>query len=444
MASHRQDPRDPQPSFFQQVAAIPREERPVTLLAALFFFALMASYYSVRSTRDALGASRPGELGYLFLGTFAMTITVQPAFGWLVRRFGRRVILPAAYRGLAITTLGLAVLIATGTGDVLLWSQRVFFCWTSTYSIVGVALFWGMMADILGRERSLRLFGPMAVGGTLGAIAGSFAAERLKGQAEGPTQAILFAVGAALLLEACVQLARLMDRASDRLPAAEGAGRREEPIPGGIWSGFQRVAASPYLAAIALYVVVYVFGSTLAYQLGAEITSVELPDAAARTAYFARVDLWTNVFALLFQLFAARWILSRVGVGVALAAVPVVSVVGFTALAMEPTLAVLAVFAVARRSAEYGISKPGRDALYTVLSAEDKYKSKMVVDVAVYRGGDAAVIWIQRGLMGAGVAAQVISWGLVGLAGSGILLAAGLGRGFRRRAAAQAVPDSGR
>ncbi|MFT7168485.1 MAG: AAA family ATP:ADP antiporter, partial [Paracoccaceae bacterium] len=98
------------------------------------------------------------------------------------------------------------------------------------------------------------------------------------------------------------------------------------------------------------------------------------------------------------------------------------------------TLIVLAVFAVARRAAEYGVSKPARDALFTVVSREDKYKAKLVVDTVIYRGGDAASLWLKFVLIAGGVSASVIAWGLVGLAGAGVLVSLALGRGFRSRA----------
>lgn len=431
-------------TLLESVAAIPREERRLTLLSALFFFGLMASYYMVRSMRDALGAERSEELPYLFLGTFAMTVTIQPAFGWLVKRFGRRAILPSAYRALALTTLAFAGLLATQGGDALLWSQRAYFCWTSTFVLVGVSLFWGLMADVLGRERSLRLFGPIAVGGTLGAIFGSQGASWFARRAVGKgdlVEAVMFGVAAAALLEACVWLSKAVVREGGRLPGADGGERDPNaPLAGGVFSGFKRVASSGYLLGVCAYVVIYVFGSTLLYQLGAAITKTELPDTLERTAFFAQLDTWTNVVTLFFQLFAARWVLQRVGVGFALAVVPLVGVVGFTAVVFVPTLMVLAVFSVARRSAEYGISKPGRDALFTVLSVEDKYKSKLVIDSVVYRGGDAAALWLRKGLVLAGASAGALTWGLVVLAGCGVAVAGFLGARFRGLQAG----DSGR
>ena len=53
---------------------------------------------------------------------------------------------------------------------------------------------------------------------------------------------------------------------------------------------------------------------------------------------------------------------------------------------------------VARRAGEYALVRPGREMLFTVLPAEDKYKAKNFIDTVVYRGGDALSGWVKRAL----------------------------------------------
>jgi hypothetical protein len=56
-------------------------------------------------------------------------------------------------------------------------------------------------------------------------------------------------------------------------------------------------------------------------------------------------------------------------------------------------LSTLVAFQVVRRGVQYGIERPAREVLYTVVSAEEKYKAKSFIDTVVFRGGDAASIW---------------------------------------------------
>lgn len=421
----------------------PGEGKPL-VLAMAFFFTLLCSYYLLRPLRDAYGAADPERLRWLFLGTFGLTMLVQPAFGALVSRFGRPRIVPASYRALSLITIALGLLLGRLEGASGVLVRDVFFCWLSVFSIVGVSIFWGLLADLYGRERALRLFGFVAVGGTLGAISGSsvssFASSLLPKIGLGPQHLPFLS---AACLEICVWIQRALQRASGTLRPGQTSPRTDEPrispaasdpIGGTVMAGFRRVAKSPFLTLMCLYVAIYVVGSTLAYDVGARLAKTAFEgDPDGRRAFFGKIDLATNVVTLFLQVFASGWVLRKLGVGIGLCAVPLVGVIGFSALALDPTLLVLAVFSVARRGAEYGISKPARDALFTVVSREDKYKAKLVVDTVIYRGGDAAALWLQFGLITWGVAASAIAWGLVGLAAAGLVVSMALGRGFKRR-----------
>ena len=428
------------PKLLEELATIPREERRVTAAAAALFFALLMSYYFLRPLRDSYGAADPSLLRNLFLGTLALSLAIQPAFGALVQRFGRSRVLPYSYRTLAAITVGFGVALGTLDGRALQWTKYAFFCWLSVYSIAGVSLFWGLLADILGRERALRLFGFIAVGGTLGQISASFvvgivdeALPRLG------LNATAFAVFAAVLLEACVRLCRAVERAAaafergDQNADARETERSETPIGGGVLAGFSHVARSPYLTLACVYVVIYVFGSTLLYEVGSNIASEELPNGSERAAFFARVDLGVGVATLMLQLFAARAVLQKLGPGIGLMAVPAVTAIAFLVLGESPTLMALAVFAVLRRSLEYGVSKPSRDALFTVVPPEDKYKAKLVIDTAVYRGGDAAALWGRYGFAALGATTAGIMYGLAGVSLLGVAVSWDLGRRFRRQ-----------
>lgn len=438
---------DAHPLSFAHIRA--GEGRPL-LLAMGFFFALLSSYYLLRPLRDAYGAERPDDLRWLFLGTFALTLAVQPVFGAVVARFGRARIVPLSFRGLSAVTIVLGLLLGRLEGDDLRRVQWVFFCWLTVYSVVGVSIFWALLADLFGRERALRLFGFVAIGGTLGAISGatiaSFAEQILPRVGLAPAHLPFLAAG---MLELCVQLQRGLQRSAlpveEPAPASEPGGARDEgaPLGGGVLAGFARVLRSPYLTFACVYVAIFVLGNTLIYDAGSRLVSAEFSDSGARRAFFARVDLATNAVSLLLQVFASGYVLRRLGVGVGLAAVPLVSVLGFAVLATDPSLAVLAVFSVARRGAEFGISKPARDALFTVVSREEKYKAKLVVDTVIYRGGDAAALWAKWGLYTLGVSAAALSWGLVAIAGLGVLVSLALGRGFRARSRAAGSAPGG-
>jgi len=113
-----------------------------------------------------------------------------------------------------------------------------------------------------------------------------------------------------------------------------------------------------------------------------------------------------NVVTLFTQAFLTGRIVKRIGVAPSLAFLPALSVVGFIALGLTPTIAVLMAFQVIRRASNFAIARPAREVLFTVVSQEDRYKAKSFIDTFVYRAGDQVGAWsfALLGVIGLGVA----------------------------------------
>jgi AAA family ATP:ADP antiporter len=101
---------------------------------------------------------------------------------------------------------------------------------------------------------------------------------------------------------------------------------------------------------------------------------------------------------------------------------------------------VLVVVQVIYRAGRYGLTKPAREMLWTVLSREDKYKAKPFLDAAVYRGGDLVNGWLYHGLAAAGMTVGAIALVSAPVAGIWALLAINLGR--RERSLARTEGES--
>jgi len=193
------------------------------------------------------------------------------------------------------------------------------------------------------------------------------------------------------------------------------------------------VARSPYLLGICLFLLLYSISSTLIYFEQARIVRASFPDAASRTAFFARIDLYVNLLTAFTQLFFTGRILAWLGVGGALAALPTITLAGFGALAASPGATTLVWFQVIRRGAEFAVVRPAREVLFTVVSREEKYTSKNLIDTFVYRGGDALGALLDRGLALLALGAGGIALALVPVAGAWVALAAWLGAGQASR-----------
>ncbi|MGE5286306.1 MAG: NTP/NDP exchange transporter [Micromonosporaceae bacterium] len=423
-----------------RVVAVRPDELRSLLLSAAYFFFILSSYYVIRPLRDEMGvAGGVRNLPWLFTGTLVAMLLIHAPFAALVARLPRRRFVTLTFRFFLVNLLLFYGLLRLAPAEQRVWVGRAFFVWTSVFSLFVVSTFWAVLVDVFRAEQGKRLFGFIGVGGTVGGLLGSWAtatlAERL-----GPVQLLLLS---ALLLECAVQCVVQLIAPGAAAPGGPAPGPDpERPIGGNTLAGIAHVLRSPYLLGIALYMLLYTMGSTALYFHQARFAEA-FADRAARTVFFARLDLAVNSLTTLTQLFLTGRIIAWLGVPLTLGLLPLLTAVGFVTLGLWPTLAVFVVFQVLRRAGEYAVGRPAREVLYTVVSREDKYKAKNFNDTLVYRVGDQAAAWsydrLLVGVMGLGIAA--ISWVMVPLAGAWLAVALWLGR--RQSALAGAPADGG-
>ena len=407
--------------------------------AWLDVLAVMSAYYVIRPIRDTMGIEGGVEnLQWLFTGTLLVMLAINPAYAALVRVLPRQKFIACAYLFFIANLAVFAWLLHVASGSQLVWVGRAFFIWVSVFNLFVVSVFWALMVDVFDSTQAKRLFGFLAAGATIGAIFGSSITASL---AKDVAHAWLLLTSAALLLVAilCVRkLARLT--AALQRPAGSADPTqdiREAPIGGTILAGITHTLRSPYLLNISLYILLYTITSTFLYFQQAAIVRDHFPDRATRTAFFAGVDLAVNILTLLVQLFVTGRFLRAFGVGMTAAVLPFLTLVGFGVLAAAPTLGVLVAVQVLRRVGNFGLARPTREVLFTVVSREDKYKAKSMIDTVVYRAGDQVGSWsfallAMLGLGTAGVA-------LVALPVSALWVGNALWLGRRQKAMATTV-----
>ena len=357
-----------------------------------YFFSLLCAYYVLRPIRDEMGiAGGTQALPWLFTGTFVAMLACVPLFGFVVKRYRRSRFIPIVYWFFVATIVGFWALLAFDIGKV--YVARVFFIWTSVFNLFVVSVFWSFMADIFSNAQGKRLFGFIAAGGTAGTIAGPLLTVQFA-LALGPANLML--ISAALLVFAIYCVRRLALLAQ---PHPDPDRPAEPPaIGGGILAGVTEVAKSPYLLGICLFMVLFTTTSTVLYFEQAEIVKNAFASSAERTRVFAFIDLAVSVLTIATQTLLTGRIMRRFGVAAALTVLPLVTALGFGLLAAAPAIALLVGFQIVRRTADYAVTRPAREVLYTVVTREQKYKAKNFIDTVVYRGGDAASGWLYSGL----------------------------------------------
>jgi ATP:ADP antiporter, AAA family len=382
-------------AILQRFANIRREEVAPALVAGLFFFCVLTALMVVRPAREALGMQRGIEaIRWLFIGTVVVTLLVNPVFGLLVSRFRRLVFINATYLFFAFGLLAFYALLVLAPASVGERTGQVFYVWFSVFNLFATMLFWALMADRFSLEQSKRLFGAIAVGGTLGAIFGPWLASVLARPLGTPALLVLAAAFLVLALGAAWWLTRFPVRQGELPASAE-----QVVIGGSAWEGFQAVFRSPYLLAICAYVLILAVMVTFIYFTRLQMVAALGTDLDMRTATFARIDMITQIATLVLQALVAGHLMKRVGVSVTLALLPLAAALGFIGLAIVGSIAALVAFEATFRAVQRGIMRPARETLFTIVPRADRYKAKAFIDTFIYRAGD--VIGAQtEGLLG--------------------------------------------
>ena len=373
-----------QAALWQRLADVKPAERRALGYAFFCAAAMFTAYAILRPVRETMGiTSGVRNLPALFWATFACMLIAQPIYGWLVSRYPLRRILPQIYLLFAAMLLGFYGWFFFAQDQT--WIARTYFVWVSVFNLFIVAVFWSLMADVFDSEQAARLFGVIAGGISTGGLLGPALATHL-------TPLIgtinLLPVSAALLALSALIMSRLI---GVRWPTAEAehAPASARAVQGNAWDAFRQVLRSPYLAGISVFVLLLTSVSTVLYLEQQRIVAGAVADRDSQTVLFARIDFWVQAASLITQFFLFSRLLKWFGFTAALSAVPALLIIAFALLSATPSLAVIVGAMMARRIGEYGITRPCRDMLFTVVPREEKYKAKNLIDTFVYRGGDA-------------------------------------------------------
>jgi ATP:ADP antiporter, AAA family len=419
-----------------RVVDVKREELPALAWTWLYFYAVLASYYVIRPISDEAGvAAGVDNLPWLWTGTLIAVSASNPAFGALVARLPRVRFVSLSSRFFALNLIAFFFVLRWATGEENIWLGRVFYVWTAVFNLFVPSVFWAFMTDIFTRDQAKRLFGIISAAGTLGAMTGSMLTATLAQLI--PPIFLLFV--SAALIELSVLAVRRLARISERLREVGGVSSNEQIIGGSVVAGIRNAVQSPYMLAISAHMLLFTILSTVLYFQQAEIVDRTFADRAARTVFFARVDLLTNALAFVLQLFAFGQLVKIIGVTLTLAVVPVLSAGGFALLGVYPTVAVVVVFQAVRRATNFALARPTREVLFIVLPREDRYKTKNFIDTFVYRLGDQIGAWSLAALGAAGFGLIGMAWLSVPI--SIVWLVNGLWLGHRQEKLAAALPS---
>ncbi len=452
--------------LLRRLVNMKRGEFPLAFMSALFFFLVLCGYFFLRPVREAMGVARGmDELRWLFVVTSVTALAAVLIFGGVVARMNRRRFIPVAYLFVVACLIGFAGLLIAdvrsgggliGTDAQTILSRNVgyvFYVWLTVINLFTTSVFWAFMVDIFDVHQGKRLFAFVGIGGTLGALAGGWTANLVSNLTESPyLPAGLMLTGAGcfcLAVAVMLTLDRMAQRSEasslgSEAPAGPGGavptgGRSSDPqagrgeIGGTFWEGVHAVATSPYLLGVGLWVVFMAVSNTMIYFTQANIILNESDTFSQLVASFAQFDYVAQLATLITQVFITTHLIRKVGVGWTLAILPLVTLAGFVVLAVWPVYGVMLIFQALHRATRYAISRPSRETLFSVVTPSEKYKAKPVVDVFLYRFGDAAGAGIDGLFAVLGLTLAWVAMSTAPLAAMWIVLSIGMGRAQTRR-----------
>ncbi len=392
-------------------ADIEANEIKTTVTAFAFVFILMASYFILRPVRDAMASDwSDAEVSFLWTLQFFISIAVISLYGFAVSQIKFRHLVPAIYSLFAASFL----LFYLGT---FMFEDRVlidksYYVWVSTFALFNTSVFWSYMADLFNKQQAKRLFAIIASGASAGALVGPAIPTIFAGIAGGDTLTLIAAIMLMLPVPLVPYLARL--KVTDLRNENVHADVNEIKIGGNPFAGFKMFLTNPYLLAIGVFLLLYtVNGSFLYFQ---QKNLLEAYDRETRTQILGSITLLINLLTFGFAYFATGRLVKKLGMGITLALMPVLMVMGMMILAFTPVITVLLALNVVRNAGNYAVTQPARQMLFTEVDKETRFKAKPVIDVVVYRGGDMMTAWFFTSLtegLGLGMAA-------VSMVGSGI------------------------
>jgi len=370
--------------IFRGATRIEPEEARAAILSFSFLFLLMLAYNILKPVRDALAPEWSDvELASLWTINFFFSAIAVSIYGYAVSRGKLKKVIPGVYAFFALSFVLFYIGASSSQDGELI--NKAFYVWLSLFSLFHISVFWSLMSDIFSKQQAPRLFGFIASGASIGTIAGSAVALALA-KLVGTLNLML--VAASILVTILPMVAVLRRAASPEGPATA----EEQALSGNPFAGFREFVRNPYLLGIGVFIFFYTFIGSFAYFELKNLMAAN--DRDTNTAIWAGINLAVNSLTIMIAWFATGRITARIGVGKTLALVPVLVAAALVLVFVNPVLAVMVGGWVVLKAGNYSITRPGREMLYTNVSREDRFKTKQVIDIVVYRGGDVLSGWV--------------------------------------------------
>lgn len=379
-------------SFFQMICrynfgTFEREELKKFIKMGLIFALIIGVYWTLRPLKDAIFIQMVGKY-QLPLAKTVSVLTLLPlvmCYTKLIGRYSREkmlVVLPTFY-GITIFLFSLLMFKVQGEISSLPWifSRSLGYFWylfVESFGSLVVALFWAFSTDSTDPISAKKGFPLVVAIGQIGGILFPFAVGGLPHRLHFVTDGLSILLLSIFVL-AIIPLVRfLIVSTPKKLMTSYKEEVKEESEPGFL-EGLKLLLKNRYLMGIFAANFIYEVVITI-FDFNFKIAASSAYTGVALSHYLSLYGSSVNIVSLFCLLFGISNVTRFLGVGVALAAMPVIVGVALLGFLSLDSLTFLFALMVGSKAINYALNGPALKQLYIPTSPGVKFKAQAWVE----------------------------------------------------------------
>ena len=376
----------------KKITGLFNRERSITLLAFLWLFTLMTSYYIIKPIRETLLNEMPyRSFPYILIIIMVVILGVNFIYDRLARILSSAVLITSVtvFFAIGFVIFSFVIDMKWPTVNIPFYGMQpgryilvvCYYLYVCIYNLFIVTVFWSFINEVFRPDEARNNFGTVTAGGTVGGLLGSFLTSRMASFA---SLGELLLLSVIILFITLIFMKLLLSYKEEKIEISREIDTTEEKKI----SGFQLVATSEYLQWMLLAMFLTTSNTTLlGYQTNA-IVKEAIADPSARAAFWANINLWINGLGLFFQVFLVKFAVKRLGMMTTILISPVLDFSGGFFLLASQKLPSATICTSGHYSAEYSFNRASKEMLYTPTTRDFKYQAKAIIDTFVFRLGD--------------------------------------------------------
>ncbi len=394
------------------------ELRKYIFLGVIFSF-IIGTYWTLRPMKDAFFGSlivgygkTDGRAIYLALAKIVSLVLLFPVvtlYGRLVERFKKAHAFYVLTGFYAISMLLWSLFFMHPTwgltntvADTWRLSGWLWYVFVESFGSLVIALFWAVTIDISTSKSARRGFALIVMIGQFGGIVFPLLTKRVP-RLLGSTSAPVIALCSVMVLITLFLFWLFIKTTPPELMKGyRGTLTEEHEKRPGLLEGLRLLITHKYLLGIFSLIAFFELIVTVIEFNFKSMVFVEFLDATAAAEYLSDYGAAVNAVAFLCLLFGINNIQRRLGLGAALAFVPIAVGVAIVSFKLFPELNMLFYLMVGAKAVSYAVNGPAIKQLYIPTSKDVKYKSQAWIETFGSRGAkaSASIANLSKGTLG--------------------------------------------